>query len=291
MNIIFPDDYNQRLDEHIKNQFKTLLKPSHPCEYQNKNENYLKGSSCPLIGLPDDVINANINTMSIPLSIIRRYSKRFIPHLICVGRTDGAPMWKDVTPTTSDNHVYSYNPCHSFTQGECKDVAVCQAFATDEKLTYSLGTQNSIKWKTTAGDDTPTLIYTSGERTSEVKLRCLTSKEPDKLEVQGYDALKALYTMTLSSKCVCWDGCKGGHHPKSNDGPSAGTIFIVILLVLIFVYLIAFMSYNKFKLQATGIEILPHRTFWISLPRYSSAGILFVFQKVTNKKGDYNAIP
>ncbi|CAF0984760.1 unnamed protein product [Adineta steineri] len=211
--------------------------------------------------------------------------------LTSVGRTDGAPMWKDVTPTTSDNHVYSYNPCHSFTQGECKDVAVCQAFATDEKLTYSLGTQNSIKWKTTADDDTPTLIYTSGERTSEVKLRCLTSKEPDKLEVQGYDALKALYTMTLSSKCVCWDGCKGGHHPKSNDGPSVGTIFIIALLVLISVYLIAFISYNKFKLQATGIEILPHRTFWISLPRYSSAGILFVFQKVTNKKGDYNAIP
>jgi hypothetical protein len=58
MNIIAPDDYTTRLDQYIKDAFKNELKPSHPCEHQNKN--CLKGSSCPLIGLPNDICTYHI---------------------------------------------------------------------------------------------------------------------------------------------------------------------------------------------------------------------------------------
>lgn len=83
------------------------------------------------------------------------------------------------------------------------------AFETDDKLTYSLGTQDSVKWQTTAGQDLPTLIYSSGERTSSVELKCMASGGRSTLEVYGYDIVSQMYKMTLSSKCACWNGCNG----------------------------------------------------------------------------------
>jgi hypothetical protein len=50
------------------------------------------------------------------------------------------------------------------------------------------------------------------------------------------------------------------------------------------------MAFNKFKRQATGIDILPHHTFWISLPRYSLDGIMFLFEKVTGKRTAYDSV-
>jgi len=82
-------------------------------------------------------------------------------------------------------------------------------YEAHEELTYSLGTQNSIQWRITAGQDIPTLVYASTERTLEVNLICLKSKEPNKLEVYGYDTAARRFKMTLSSQCVCWNGCKG----------------------------------------------------------------------------------
>jgi hypothetical protein len=49
------------------------------------------------------------------------------------------------------------------------------------------------------------------------------------------------------------------------------------------------MSFNKFKRQASGIEILPHRGFWMSLGGHSRDGVKFVYQKVTGKSG-YNSV-
>jgi len=82
-------------------------------------------------------------------------------------------------------------------------------FATDDKVTYSLGTQGSLQWATTEGQDLPSLVYTSAPRTLVIDLHCLNSGEPNKLEVHGRDEITGLYTMTLSSKCACWNGCKG----------------------------------------------------------------------------------
>jgi hypothetical protein len=69
-----------------------------------------------------------------------------------------------------------------------------------------------------------------------------------------------------------------------------GTIFLILLIAFIFIYLIGFMAFNKFQRQATGGDILPHRTFWISLPGYSFDGVMFVFRKVTRKEAAYTPI-
>jgi hypothetical protein len=52
MNKISSDDYSKRLNKHIKDEFKKVLKLTHPCEDQNRN--CFNGSECPLIGLPND---------------------------------------------------------------------------------------------------------------------------------------------------------------------------------------------------------------------------------------------
>jgi hypothetical protein len=77
-------------------------------------------------------------------------------------------------------------------------------------VAYSLGDQNSIEWNIPPGQEIPTMTYTSSEKRSLfVDLRCINSDEPDKLEVHGRDDISGLYKVTLSSKCVCWGGCKG----------------------------------------------------------------------------------
>ncbi|CAF0989874.1 unnamed protein product [Adineta steineri] len=74
-------------------------------------------------------------------------------------------------------------------------------------------------------------------------------------------------------------------------GLSGGTLVIILFMVLVVIYLVAFMSYNKFRRQATGINIFPHRTFWTSLLGYSVDGVIFVFRKVTCKSIGYNTVP
>lgn len=82
------------------------------------------------------------------------------------------------------------------------------AYPKDQTIAYSLGAQNSIKWKLPAGQDLPTITYATNSRTLNVDLRCLSAGQPDQLVVHGQDPKTKIYSMTLSSKCACWDACK-----------------------------------------------------------------------------------
>jgi len=66
---------------------------------------------------------------------------------------------------------------------------------------------------------------------------------------------------------------------------SGGSVFVIILLVVIFVYVVGFVIFNKFKREATGLDIIPHRIFWISLFGYVRDGGKFTVEKVTGKSG------
>lgn len=76
-------------------------------------------------------------------------------------------------------------------------------------MTYSLGSQESIEWES-RGNDLPYIYYTSIDgRKLLVTLKCLSDGESDQLLVHGYEDAVKLYVMVLSSKCACWNGCKG----------------------------------------------------------------------------------
>jgi hypothetical protein len=46
-------------------------------------------------------------------------------------------------------------------------------------------------------------------------------------------------------------------------GITGGTIFIIILLVLVMIYLLGGILYNRFQQKQTGLALLPHPNFWL----------------------------
>lgn len=80
--------------------------------------------------------------------------------------------------------------------------------------------------------------------------------------------------------------CLGGHD-DDGSGLTIGAIFFIALAVIFFVYLLTFSALNKFKNGANGIEIVPHRRFWMSLPGLIRDGFKFTFYKITRRSA-YN---
>ena len=71
----------------------------------------------------------------------------------------------------------------------------------------------------------------------------------------------------------------------SGSGIPGGAIFIIILLILALVYFLGFAIYNKVHHHRTGVDIIAHRTFWISLPVYARDGVTYIFRRSTGKGG------
>jgi len=74
-------------------------------------------------------------------------------------------------------------------------------------------------------------------------------------------------------------------------GITVGLVFIIILLVGAVIYLIGFTLFNRFGRHQTGIEMIPHRTFWVAVPARAKDGVVFLFRKATGKGGlEYQSV-
>ncbi|CAF0720230.1 unnamed protein product [Adineta steineri] len=197
--------------------------------------------------------------------------------LSSLARKDGKAAFPDETPSIGSNYIYSYNPCKPFSEGDtCKDVAVCQV-SKDKTLTFVLAKQDSAKWDAGAGPGTnPIISYKFDDKEVFVELQCTDSMTAEFLAL-GEQPIKT-YKFKLSHKCACWNGCK-----SSSDGLPGGAIFIIILLVLAVVYFAGFAVYNKVHHHRTGADIIPHRTFWVSLPTYAKGGVTYIISRATGK--------
>ncbi|CAH1238350.1 M6PR [Branchiostoma lanceolatum] len=176
--------------------------------------------------------------------------------------TDGTPRYKGYKATQPpDQYVYDWNPCQPFTDGDCVSVAGCQS-DPDGGDNYGLGTQDSASFGS-ADDGTVLLAYSSGVRTLLVTLTCTTT--PTTFTVIGEDqTVGSTYGFELRSPCACpgaTASCVSG-----GSGLSGGTVFIIIFIVTVSVYLIAGMLYQSFVKNATGIERIPNIGFWRDLP-------------------------
>jgi hypothetical protein len=94
------------------------------------------------------------------------------------------------------------------------------------------------------------------------------------------------YNFQWASVHACPKGSGGG---KGGGGLSGGSIFLILLLVLAVVYLVAGILFNKFKRQATGVELIPNVGFWTSLPGLVKDGALFIVHKIT-RRGQYQPV-
>ncbi len=73
-------------------------------------------------------------------------------------------------------------------------------------LTFTIATQDTANLDLTPGIN-PTIVYTADIRTTRVELACSTDST-NKIEALG-EGPPATYAFRLTSKCSCWNGCKG----------------------------------------------------------------------------------
>ncbi|XP_070565876.1 cation-dependent mannose-6-phosphate receptor-like isoform X2 [Ptychodera flava] len=206
--------------------------------------------------------------------------------LKALANNDGTARFKDLQGP--DSFYYSYNPCNDFSEsGDCTNVAACQKTTLGVGgQSYDLGNQASAEFITEGSD--LYLKYTgSGKadptvRTSKVKITC-TQSGGDILVVQG-EKDPLIYSFELMSPECCPKSGGGG------GGLSAGTVLCIIFLVLVTVYFVGGILYMKFAKQAAGLDLIPNREFWVSLPGLIKDGILFVVSPCRKGSTPYDEI-
>ncbi|XP_077979003.1 cation-dependent mannose-6-phosphate receptor-like [Glandiceps talaboti] len=178
-----------------------------------------------------------------------------------LAHTDGTARFKDVAGT-GDTYYYSYNPCHDFSDsGDCDNVAMCQKTSPGVGAKYyDLGDQNSAEF-VMQGNDIILQYLGKGQfdptpRTSKVKLVCQDSSV-DNFIAHGEDPKgETTYTFELHSSLCCY----------GTGGLSVGSVLCIIFFVAVTVYLVGGVLYMKFAKNETGINLIPHWTFWVSVP-------------------------
>ncbi|CAF1526013.1 unnamed protein product [Adineta ricciae] len=129
--------------------------------------------------------------------------------LASLGLRDGRARFQDVSPASGLDYLYSFNPCYSFREETCQNVAVCQ-ISPDRRFSFELARQGSSSWSLDTSYR-PTLNYTSGSKTVLITMVC-SSADEDSLEVLG-ETRSNYYTMQLRSRCACWNGCGSRSSP------------------------------------------------------------------------------
>ena len=194
-----------------------------------------------------------------------------------------SPFFHDVL--SPDGLLYSYSPCGSFTEVDCKDAAVClkdntgatrligsavqPQFTYDEITTYTV-----IGY--TAGDigETHTFVY----------LVCDSSDNPSppKLFPNGTQDT-GFYIMTVYSVCACGGGCDAnGPIKKSKPSANAGLIAEIVMIgiaCVIVLYFVIGSVIMKFAFKKTGKEIVPNSAFWCNLPKHTGNCCTWLFEK------------
>ena len=93
----------------------------------------------------------------------------------------------------------------------------------------------------------------------------------------------------VENKCACPGKC--AHKP---DGPSGGigfgATFVIILICLVAVYLILGLGFLRFVKHEQGLNLIPHRLFWLQLGTDAVGGVRFVLSKVTGRGGNYEKV-
>ncbi|KAK3108694.1 hypothetical protein FSP39_013514 [Pinctada imbricata] len=151
------------------------------------------------------------------------------------------PRFKDFADA-SNQDTFSYNPCKSFDEGGCSNVAVCQMRSdTGTTYYYNAGTQDSASFQWDDANGLFDVVYSadaffiSNDNTSS----------PD-------DS----FVFVLETKYAC---------PKT-EPLSAGTILIIIFISGVFVYLIGGVIFQIFVRKNSGKKVIPNYEFWSGFP-------------------------
>ena len=73
---------------------------------------------------------------------------------------------------------------------------------------------------------------------------------------------------------------RAGRLQLGQGGLSGGSIFLIILLVAVVLYLVGGVLFNKYRRGATGTDVLPNKAFWLDLPGLVAEGCRFSWHKI-----------
>ena len=83
------------------------------------------------------------------------------------------------------------------------------------------------------------------------------------------------YFFTWTTSAACPEGGSGSGGLIGKTGLSGGSIFLIILLCCVVIYLVAGIVFKKVRMQAHGVEMIPNIDFWSSLPGLVRVSFLF----------------
>ncbi|GFS02103.1 cation-dependent mannose-6-phosphate receptor-like isoform X2 [Elysia marginata] len=204
--------------------------------------------------------------------------------------------------------AFFWNPCIPFTimGTPCTDVAVCQDMKFATSTFISVGTQDSALFKVLKGDlilsyfantfrsddvQEKTAVNKSSltfVRMSHFKLICDVTQDPGTLVAHGVNPDKfSDYLFTFTSVHSCPEDLK----PKralAGPAPSAGTCLLIVCIFGLVLYLSVGMLVQVLLRRQSGMNVIPHKDFWIALPGLIKDGCIFCVYK--GKTSDYSNI-
>nr|XP_054767580.1 cation-dependent mannose-6-phosphate receptor-like [Lytechinus pictus]XP_054767581.1 cation-dependent mannose-6-phosphate receptor-like [Lytechinus pictus] len=175
----------------------------------------------------------------------------------------------------SEDYKYAYNPCFPFSDNFCQDAAACQV-SKDEEHIYPIGDPSSVSYTVENSDIVITYAGVGG-RSAIVNFHCdataLTQATYTPLGEQGTD-----YKFTVGTCLACLTDIPNCH---SISPPGGGDSFIggalcITFTVLVVVYIVGGILFQKFHRGATGKELIPNYAFWTDFPILVKDGFMFL---------------
>lgn len=125
-------------------------------------------------------------------------------------------------------------------------------------------------------------------RTMNVTFMCDHKvKHPMSIDVD--ESPSCMFNIVLKAADTCPIG--------SSDNPvstlfGGGAIFIIVLVAIVIVYRVDGLSWKQFKQGHHGLETIPHREFWVTVPALIVAGCRFSLSKVVcrTSNSDYQSV-
>eukprot|EP01126_Amoeba_proteus_P005150 TRINITY_DN11702_c0_g1_i60.p1 TRINITY_DN11702_c0_g1~~TRINITY_DN11702_c0_g1_i60.p1 ORF type:complete len:232 (+),score=35.71 TRINITY_DN11702_c0_g1_i60:68-763(+) len=176
-----------------------------------------------------------------------------------------------VTCTDSLGYQYSITLCQN--TGSCGEYPTCGYCQQDDKWYYCVGTTMILEGQKKDGGKGVTIKSVEGEdgREGMVQITCDPNAGiMDDIQCTSSNGRLDAYKATFRSSLAC----------PLPDTLSGGSIFMIILLVLLVVYWVVGLLVNRFYFGETSFEVLPNLAFWTSLPGLVKDGILFSLTKV-----------
>ncbi|XP_062522522.1 uncharacterized protein LOC134197252 [Corticium candelabrum] len=211
-------------------------------------------------------------------------------HPLVSGQSQDQPAFQ----LLSNGYLYTYNPCtpvdYENEVSTCTandDPAVCQIFSNGTGKGVRCGSQADVSFTAykheMTGVQEVNITYRGGQGTrfSTVTLKCDNNQHAtSQFEFEGENP-PGHYNFLLTSYYSC---------PRRSGKKlaiSGGSIFLILLFVLLISYFVLGVLFQKYRRDASGKELIPNYQFWSSLPGLVKDGFLFLLNKCRKREASY----